>query len=816
MSGSVLAGGIATRTAGAADGPGSGPPSVPRRRSSPAVGFGPATGPATPGSGVGSDSRGAVLGGVAVLATAVVLRPLLVGASWWFAVAVGVALVVGTGAVARRLRMPAPLVVLAQAVVSGAWVVFLGGGDSLRGGLLPTRETPGAVRDQVDAAFELVNTAAPPVVTGTGLLLLVCGGLGLVAIVVDHLVVTWRVPALAALPLLGVHVVTMVCAPGGVGSLDFVVAAGGFLALVLLAPGRSTRGQDGHGGGAGVRIGLAAVSLAVVLAAVLPGLGVGAVYHLGYHQPTVDGEGVGDGGGSVLVVRDPMVQLRRNLTQPQDVDVLTYRTSDGSLPYLRLRTLEAFDGRRWTAGPRDLQPADEPFPAPSGVSAGAARTTVTTTAKVADGLRSQFLPVPYPASAVRVDGPWNVDTRDLDVVSLTRGTSGGLEYTVESTPLEIDPERLRSATGSIPTDIRDQDLALPAGLPTEVTATARRVTAGADTAYDRAVALQEWFRTDFAYDVTYAEGTSNGALARFLTDKRGYCEQFAATMAVMARELGIPARVVTGFLPGGSSADGNVTVTARDAHAWPELWFPGNGWVRFEPTPATRTGNAPAYATPAPTAIDPAAPGASASAAPVAPRTGPEETDAGPAAEVTDTAGATAGRRIAVGAGVVGAGAVLLLGPHVGALLWWRRRRAAARARGGAAAQVELAWDEVRSALVEAGSRWEGAASPRAAARTVLSVVAAGTPTTPTTPTTSSTSAAASPEVAAAVGRLVRLAERVRYGAPGGAEPDLSTLRADVSTVVHALRAVSPRRSRLIGFLLPEPVRRLRPGLPTT
>lgn len=811
MTSSVITVGLAARTAGTVDG--SSP--LPGRRSTPQGGLAGAGGSAAPGRAE-SGTRPAVLGGLAVVAAAGALRPLLVGMTWWLAVVVTVTLVVATGLLARRLRAPSPVVAVAQVLVGAAWVVVVGAGNSLRGGLLPTRATPGDVRAQLDAGFQLVNTAAPPVQTAGGLLLLICGGLGLVAVTVDHLVVTWRVPALTAVPLLGVHVVTMICAPSGVGAGAFAVSGAALLVLLLYAPTRSSRARDGRAGGAGARIGLAAVSLAVLLPAVVPGLGAGAVYHLGYHQPSVDGEGVGQSGGSVLVVRDPMVQLRRNLTQPDNVDVLTYRTSDGSTPYLRLRTLENFDGQRWTAGPRDLQPATGTLPAPSGLSADVPRTRLTTTVRVADGLRSQFLPVPYPATAVRVAGPWNVDTRDLDVVSLRQGTAGGMDYTVDSLSVNVDPARLRRATGPIPADISDQDLGLPADLPAEVSAAARRVTAGANTDYDRAVALQDWFRSDFAYDVTYTEGTSNGALARFLSDKRGYCEQFAATMAVMARELGIPARVVTGFLPGAATADGTVTVTARDAHAWPELWFAGYGWLRFEPTPSTRTGNAPAYATPAPTAADSALPQTSASALPAPQRTAPELPGAGSAVSDPGATGTSTARRVAVGAAVVTpAAALLLLGPHLGVLLWWRRRRAAARARGGAAAQVELAWDEVRSALVEAGSRWEGAASPRSAARRILAVAAHGRPDAPAAPSGAATSAAgatASPETTAAVGRLVRLVERVRYADPASAQPDLSGLRTDVATVVHALRVVSPRRNRLAAFLLPEPVRRLRPG----
>jgi hypothetical protein len=86
----------------------------------------------------------------------------------------------------------------------------------------------------------------------------------------------------------------------------------------------------------------------------------------------------------------------------------------------------------------------------------------------------------------------------------------------------------------------------------------------------------------------------------FLTDdKVGYCQQFSAAMAVMARSLGIPARVVVGFLdPSTRTPAGTATryeYTSDDLHAWPEIYFRGTGWVRFEPTPGTRTGPAPAW-----------------------------------------------------------------------------------------------------------------------------------------------------------------------------------------------------------------------------
>ena len=74
-------------------------------------------------------------------------------------------------------------------------------------------------------------------------------------------------------------------------------------------------------------------------------------------------------------------------------------------------------------------------------------------------------------------------------------------------------------------------------------------------------------------------------LVDFLNKKRGFCQQFAGAFAVMAREVNLPSRVVVGFVPGDKQPDGSYSVTWHDAHAWPEVFFQGTGWVRFEPTP---------------------------------------------------------------------------------------------------------------------------------------------------------------------------------------------------------------------------------------
>ena len=126
---------------------------------------------------------------------------------------------------------------------------------------------------------------------------------------------------------------------------------------------------------------------------------------------------------------------------------------------------------------------------------------------------------------------------------------------------------------------------MPADIPAEVIEQAFAVTAGATTPYDKALALQNWFRNEFTYDLNVQSGHSDDAILSFLRIRRGYCEQFAGTFGVMARAIGLPSRVAVGFTKGELKRDGLYHVYGRNAHAWPEVWFDGVGWVLFEPTP---------------------------------------------------------------------------------------------------------------------------------------------------------------------------------------------------------------------------------------
>jgi hypothetical protein len=274
---------------------------------------------------------------------------------------------------------------------------------------------------------------------------------------------------------------------------------------------------------------------------------------------------------------------------------------------------------------------------------------------------------------------------------------------------------------------------------------AREITAGAASPFDAAIALQRWFTTEggFTYSTDVQGGAGEDALAAFLEQRVGYCEQFSATMALMARAVGIPARVVVGFTQG--SRDGDLfVVRGTDAHAWPELWMGSAGWVRFEPTPGNPTTRIPGYtrdvADP-----DPAASDGLDSAEPEAPATDvpgrPLDTEG-----TLDTGSGTgvAGSR-PIG-WVVGAVVLLvLLIPR--SVRSWRRRRRMGAVDGNSA------YREVADTLADLGLGTQRA-TPRetiTAARALLDQVAPDPPAT------------------AALETILHAVERQRYAAPRAA-----------------------------------------------
>lgn len=304
----------------------------------------------------------------------------------------------------------------------------------------------------------------------------------------------------------------------------------------------------------------------------------------------------------------PLIDLGKDLQSVGGIEQFRYTTTAQKGPYFRLMTLESFDGTTWVSSDEDAEP--EEFGPGAPLRPLGAREEGTPTAQstiVIDQMRDRVLPIPR--DTVQIDGlhgTWLWDRTDMTVRSRSSSTVDQ-HYTVTSLETEPTREQLRAATGAAPERLSDE-LDLGDDVPDIITRTLERVTASADTAYDKAYAIQSYLRgTDFSYSLSTPvqqgyDGDSLGVVATFLERKSGYCVHFASTMAVMSRLAGIPSRIVLGFLPGDRmyTAPGQASqysVESDDLHAWPELYFDGIGWVAFEPTPSR--GSAPDYA-PAP------------------------------------------------------------------------------------------------------------------------------------------------------------------------------------------------------------------------
>jgi transglutaminase-like putative cysteine protease len=162
----------------------------------------------------------------------------------------------------------------------------------------------------------------------------------------------------------------------------------------------------------------------------------------------------------------------------------------------------------------------------------------------------------------------------------------GEKYTVRSRIYNPTAAELRAAGEEYPDWVRLNYLQTPEDLPAEIRDLALEVTADADTPYERVMAITEYLRSTITYSSSIeAPPDGRDPLAWFLFDiQAGYCNYYASAEVLMLRSIGVPARMVVGFAQGEFDPPNHYVVRKKDAHAWPEVYFPGIGWVEFEPT----------------------------------------------------------------------------------------------------------------------------------------------------------------------------------------------------------------------------------------
>ncbi|MGI8806439.1 MAG: transglutaminaseTgpA domain-containing protein [Acidimicrobiales bacterium] len=449
-------------------------------------------------------------------------------------------------------------------------------------------------------------------------------------------------------------------------------------------------GRRGPGEAALLRTGLGmagvAAALAVVVGPQLPGAYAKGVL------------GVADGNGrtnGTRVTLSPLVEVRGRLVSQSSVELFTVAT-DADPTYWRITSLDRFDGNIWSSL-SNYRPAGTRLPG-LGPDATRGDTAKAVQQFEISGLSSIWLPAAYRPERLSPSGKVRFDP-DSASLATDKATSDGLRYTVESALPRLTAEELTTVGASVPANIGARYLELPASVSRQVRQEARRVTDKQPTPYGKAKALQDYFRTNFTYSLQVAQGHDQNAIDQFLASRQGYCEQFAGTYAAMARSLGLPARVAVGFTPGTKGADGRWHVTGKEAHAWPEVYLSGYGWVAFEPTPGRGLPGAEGY-----TEVPPAQ--AADSTVDTVPQTAPPVDEPAPAPEVTETTGPVQEERSVTGRRMVVAGALLALVVVYGAGVPLAKRRGRQRRRAGAATaadRVLVAWADATEDMAAAG-----------------------------------------------------------------------------------------------------------------
>ncbi len=173
---------------------------------------------------------------------------------------------------------------------------------------------------------------------------------------------------------------------------------------------------------------------------------------------------------------------------------------------------------------------------------------------------------------------------DPSVLYSRQPLAAGESYQVYASITEADAESLRQAGTDYPGWVTPRYLQLPDTVPARVRALAEEVTEGQETPYDKALAIERYLRQIPYNTQITGPGLTQDGVDYFLFDIReGYCDYYASAMAVMLRSVGVPARYVRGYGQG-EKAEGAYRILKSDGHAWPEVFFPGYGWIEFEPT----------------------------------------------------------------------------------------------------------------------------------------------------------------------------------------------------------------------------------------
>jgi transglutaminase-like putative cysteine protease len=501
--------------------------------------------------------------GTAVLLAGTPVFSVVQGTGWVGYAAAAVGVVGGSGLLLHRFGVSA--VAAGQCVAVLLLLIAL-----FTERVLPGPTAIGELGSLITGAGRQIGLETAPVPPTPEILALLTAAFGLLAVAVHLAAVSATAPAAAGVPLLTVFAIPTALADGLLPVPVLAAAAAGY--GLLLLTGARPRAMTRRAVLRRLPAAAGLVTVAVVLAV---GIGSGAGF------VGTAGRFSGSPGSAGAIGLSPFTSLRGQLVDGDPVELLRVRGL-GRGAYLRALTLNDYLPG---VGFRAARPAPgTPLPGPVQPRPAVPGEVIDVQVENVE-FRDYWLPLPGEPLAVAglPDGQWVYDRgsgtgytlrpRQDDTwsgqVLLPRPTAAELRATADATGAALEYRGV-------------------SGLDPRVTALAERVVAGRQNAFDRAMALQDFFTgpgSEFRYSLQTAPGRGDDALVEFLTVGRaGYCEQFASAMAVMLRAVGIPSRVAVGFTAGTDLGDYR-SIRTSDAHAWVEAYFPGTGWVGFDPTP---------------------------------------------------------------------------------------------------------------------------------------------------------------------------------------------------------------------------------------
>lgn len=557
------------------------------------------------------------------------LQPSEVGLPWPSVMIAAVVLggVLTWAATTYRVR---PLAILAiNAVAFALAAIRLAAPNTTAFGVLPTTATAPALSEELGFALELIRFGSAPVVPVRGLVVVIAlafWGFG-AAISYGFAIKRPTLPMLLPVALY-LQFATIDRAAEGLGwPLAFVAVISLTLAAVRIDERRASTGRlrtarnnvvprtrFANPLAFGTTIIVSAITAATLINAVLPPGGL-----VNWRSRAGIGTGISGGVSYNLFVSTVQSDLLTLSEEP----VFIAKVNDGVDPtdlFWTLITLEEYDGTNWFPGSLPTHRPDTRSWERADHSYQGVVQVVDQVVRI-ETLRQNYLPTLASAADLESEDQLLSQTfriRDDAALRFDALTSQGLQYQIRSNVPSDTFASLASVDGGFspmfqaasedgqfagqpdaPTRprLRPENISvfldLPGDLDERIPIKADEVARNGATDFERALLLEQFYRDsgEFVYSVDIDPGHSATALADWLFEpespnfRTGYCEQFSTGMAVMARALGIPSRVVLGFTPGDVGDDGLITVRQKNAHAWVELWIDNHGWVRFDPTP---------------------------------------------------------------------------------------------------------------------------------------------------------------------------------------------------------------------------------------